>query len=1187
MITRCEEVPSCLSNSDKGVQHEIVNPDHALYPGMDGNLLREHWSSVLTSHPYYCREVVAAADLKKIPKKDRPDLAMEQNVLMTMDPALGYVPRERLERAQREMQKLMDKRAPIAGINWEERGPNNVGGRTRALMFDPNDPLKKKVWAGGVAGGLWYTNDITAASPQWVWVDGFWENIAITTMAFNPANTQEMYAGTGEGWFNLDAVNGGGIWKTTNGGTTWTRLPSTNPGAFDSGSDFHFINKIVIKPNGNIFVATRGYYADAGGIMRSTDGGVNWTRVKSVYNGSGNLYDRAADIEVAANGDLYASFGAFSDGKVFKSTNADNGATGTWTDLSSNVVIGNAQRIELACAPSDANVIYAVAHGGAGDNDVEWFKKSTNGGTSWSSLTIPKLVDNPATHFTRSQAWYDLILAVHPTNPNLVIAGGIDLHRSLDGGTTWTGISHWYGASGKPIVHADQHAIQFRPNNSDQLIFGHDGGVTYSTNAGNSSATPSFTNKSYGYRVTQFYACAMKNSINSNYFIAGSQDNGTQQFQLPQMNDTREVTGGDGGFCHIDQLNSSLQIASYTFNNVFRSLNDGNSFTQILSDNSGWFINPSDFDSARKAFYSAGFDDELVRITNMGITSPTINFFTVNLGGAAISALKVSPYTDAVYLGISNGRIYKVTNASTASPSISRLDNGTLATGGWVSSIDVGGSDSQLLVTYSNYGVTSLWETNNGGTNWNNKEGNLPDMPIRWTIYNPNNRNQVLAATELGVWTTDNFQPGTSGVPVWGPSNTMLANTRCDMLKYRDADKMVAVATHGKGLYTTDIFATTSVADFLANPLSSCSGSLTVSFTDGSLKPNGSWAWDVNSDGVVDYTTRNPQHTYTSPGFYSVTLSVNNNASTVTKEDYILVMNGAPAYSGCNITNTQNLNNGFGIGLYNVTLNSMNNSTPNNDGNYKDYACSYFTSLSPGVTYQMTITTGTANSEGARVYIDYNNNGVFTEINESVGTYPANTQGTRSMFFTVPTSGIVSNTPLRMRVISKFNGIPLDPCDTGLYGQAEDYVVYLKCSTVVTSAANSGVGTLRDVYGCATAGSTITFAAGINPTLTASLLFNKNITLDGNVNANGSPATTVTLNHASNGWRVENGKTVIYKDLSIKAGTISPFYVVQNEGNLTLQNTEIIGTSSTTQLLVNQNTTTSLQILQNVTVKRN
>ena len=119
------------------------------------------------------------------------------------------------------------------------------------------------------------------------------------------------------------------------------------------------------------------------------------------------------------------------------------------------------KKAELACAPSNSNVIYAVAQGGSGSTDVEWFKKSTNGGSTWSVLPIPLMVDASGSHFTRGQSFYDLILAVHPTNQNLVIAGGIDLHRTTNGGTGWTGISHWYGGFGKPEVHADQHAIHF------------------------------------------------------------------------------------------------------------------------------------------------------------------------------------------------------------------------------------------------------------------------------------------------------------------------------------------------------------------------------------------------------------------------------------------------------------------------------------------------------------------------------------------------------------------------------------------------------------------------------------------------------------------------------------------------------------------------------------------------------
>ena len=188
------------------------------------------------------------------------------------------------------------------------------------------------------------------------------------------------------------------------------------------------------------------------------------------------------------------------------------------------------------------------------NNDVAWIKKTTNSGLTWTSLSIPMLVSDGTTHFTRSQAWYDLILQVHPSNANMVIAGGIDLHRTSDGGTTWTGISHWYGGYSKPYVHADQHAIVFRPGNPNEVAFGSDGGVDYSTNAGNTSIVPTFRTRNYYYNVTQFYSVSGVNAAASHEFLAGAQDNGTQSFSLPTSHPTREVTGGDGAFVHIDQL---------------------------------------------------------------------------------------------------------------------------------------------------------------------------------------------------------------------------------------------------------------------------------------------------------------------------------------------------------------------------------------------------------------------------------------------------------------------------------------------------------------------------------------------------------------------------------------------------------------------------------------------------------
>lgn len=1007
------------------------------------------WANMLANHPYSQREIKNEEEWRNIPKADRPDLAYEFEYLRTMDPALGTVPDERLIIASAQMEEFFSEKAAIAGVSWTERGPDNVGGRTRSIMFDPNDATHKKVWAGGVGGGLWYTNDITAATPVWSKVNDFWDNIAITAMAYNPANTQEFYVGTGEGYGANGSQRGSGIWKSTDGGATWTRLVSTDPGAYNSASHFHFIQKIVVKSNGYVFASTRGYFSNTSGIMRSIDGGTTWSRVLNLYTGVGTPYDRGADIEIAANGDLFCSFGLNAPSKVYKSIDANHGATGTWVDLTPSMSpTGNEKRIELACAPSDANVVYAVCSGGSGDNDIEWFKKSTDGGSTWTNLTIPLMVDGTGDHFTRSQAWYNLILAVHPTNANLVIVGGVDLHRTLDGGSTWSGISHWYGGFSKPEVHADQHSIVFRPGFSNELLFGNDGGIYYSTDAGNLAATPTFITKNTGYNITQFYACATKNEVNSHYFLAGAQDNGSQQFTLPQMNSTDEVSGGDGAFCHIDQLNSNIQLTAYTNNTVYRSLDGGASFPQLFSNATGHFINPSDYDSQRKILYCASGDNLLKRVSGIDatITNTDLAVTIGSAGSAQVSTLKVSPYNDVVIFGVENGRVYKFASASTGTPVLTRIDNGTtpITATGWVNSIEIGADDNQILVTYSNYGVISVWETTDGGTNWYSKEGNLPDMPIRCAIYNPDNRNQVLMATELGVWSTDNFQPGTAAAPIYGPCNTGLAHTRCDMLKYRAADKVVVVATHGRGLYTTDIFATSSVADFTATPNQTCSGSLDVQFIDGSLKPNGSWEWDVDNNGTIDYTTQNPSHTYSSPGLYAVKLTINSGAATITKDNLILVQNSEPTVcTGCSFSGNSNPSNTAGIGIYRFALGSIDNSTSHNNAEYNNYCCSHWTPLELNTMYNVTVRTGTANNEAANVYIDYNDNGSF-EAGELVVAFPANKDGTRTLSFTTPPSGVVLDKGLRLRVVSKFSSAPTTACNTGTYGQAEDYTVYFK-----------------------------------------------------------------------------------------------------------------------------------------------
>lgn len=729
-------------------------------------------------------------------ERDRPDLAILHEIEITKDPALGYVPRERLLKAMEETERIRRElqggtRAAIANILWEERGPTNVSGRTRVAHFDLNDPTSKTVWAGSVGGGLWKTTDITAANPQWTAINDYFSNLAVCSFAQDPASPNNLYFGTGEGWFNADAIRGLGIWKSSDGGNTWAQLASTN------NSTFHYVQKMAVDAVGNVYACTR-----SGGLRRSTDGGTTWAAILANGTGGGNN-SNCTDFEIASNGDFYAGF---TNGTIYKST--DNGTT--WTNLT--LPAGTKNRMELGCAPNNASVVYCIYDNGSGGS----FMRTTDGGATWTTPTSPQMCDQGTlTEFTRTQSWYDLAIAVDPNNANAVFIGGVDGLKSTDGGSTWTQVSSWVGSTSCPgitvnsYVHADHHVYAFAPGSSTRLIMGTDGGIFYTNNATQTNPTMEF--KSVDYNVTQFYACDIHPAANSNYFLAGAQDNGSQQFTAMGLGATSEVTGGDGCFCHIDQDNANVQITSYVYQNYYVSSNGGNSFS-ALSGSGGSFVNPTDLDDANNILYASRGNNAYSRATVPGSSSMTD--VTVAAFSGTPRAITVSPNTNhRVFFGTSSGRVVRVDAANTATPTATHINSGAGMPGASVSAIAVEvGNDDHLLVTYSNYGVNSAWETTNGGTNWTSIEGNLPDMPIRWIIFSPLNNDMALVATETGVWTTDNLNGNST---VWGPSVDGLANVSTYMLQYRASDNLIAAATHGRGLYTTQSFAPFNYLTFL------------------------------------------------------------------------------------------------------------------------------------------------------------------------------------------------------------------------------------------------------------------------------------------------------------------------------------------------------------------------------------
>ncbi|MDO8367427.1 MAG: T9SS type A sorting domain-containing protein [Saprospiraceae bacterium] len=719
----------------------------------------------------------------------------EQEFLMTRDPATNSIPRDRLLAAYHIAQ---EKRAQMAQtetaipIYWQERGPDNVGGRTRGLLIDANDATGRTVWAAGVSGGLWHTTNIDAGTPTWVESDDFFENLNITTMAQDPSTPALMYFGTGEQGFANGIERGLGIWNSSDGGANWDFLPFT----FGNG-DFNNVNKIVVDNNGDIYAGT------GTGIFRSTDGGGNFLR--SLPN-VGN----AQDVEVAANGDIYASLRTAG---IFRFRNNN------WATLTSPNFPASFNRIEMACAPGNGNVVYAAFE--AADGSCAAVCVSTDGGNNW--------VQTASTPSVGTISWYCFILAIDPNNTNRVWLGAQSLVHSNDGGASWVG----YGA-----VHADHHAIVYQAGNSNNMVFGNDGGIYRSTNG--AAGAPSLTPKNKTYNVTQFYANALHPTAGSNYILGGTQDNGTRRFNGAGLNDTDEPTGNDGAFCFIDQDNPNIQITGSQTRWFFQSTNGGASFSEFLAataQTTHLFITPADYDDAANILYYSDVTNSLGRVSNFGgalnFTTETITGF----GGGQASAISVSPNTaNRVFVGTTNGNLVRIDNAHqngmiTVTDLNSPISN-------YISCIAIeDGNDNHIIVTQSNYGTNSVWETTNGGGNWVDLDNDLPDLPVRWAMFHPFDADKVVLATELGVWSTDDL----NGVNTeWWPTNNFgLANVRVDMLQYRSSDHLVAAATHGRGMYTTDYFSL----------LNTCVPSLNVA---GAVLPGIYMAEDfITSNGVI------------------------------------------------------------------------------------------------------------------------------------------------------------------------------------------------------------------------------------------------------------------------------------------------------------------------------------------------
>jgi photosystem II stability/assembly factor-like uncharacterized protein len=756
---------------------------------------------------------------------DEPQMASLQDFLQTVDPVLQRVPIERLHKAYNDL-KAAEGNATLKDgypLQWDIV-PSNMGGRTRTIMYDPNSINGNKVWAGSVTGGLWYNNNITSPSSSWVPVDDFWPSLAISSITFDPNNTQTFYVGTGEAFtakmiYRESSGVGYGIYKSDDGGQSWQQIPSTVM--------WKYVTDIEVRDENGSSVIYAGvssgvYHGDqqsepTDGLYRSTNGGSTWTQVLPDIIGSDKPY-AAADIEITAGNQILVG--------TMPNLAGEGGATilssyqgiaETWTVFDDYVSIIGADpdmnipnRVMLASAPSNPDVAYALLDAGYVNSDNgyvytqgRYILRTDDAGSSWVSKPIPTGGD----YYWATIGWHALTAAVDPNDADALYIGGLDVYKSVNGGDNWTQVSDWrymYYGGGDLYVHADIHDIDFKPGSSDELVVTSDGGVFYTADA--QSMAPPFQEKNLGYSSLQFYSCGINSTTGTEEYIGGLQDNGTLYYTGTPLTIFSMIDGGDGAYCFIDQTQPQYMISSVYYNQ-YSLWQNGEYYASMADWSSGTFVSAADYDYNSKILFANACSfggaqaNQVLRIKGIP-NNISGSFLNLNTGLTVYySALEYSPHspsgTSTFYAGSLSGRLFRVTNAQ-ATPQVTEITGASFPEGA-ISCIAIGGSDDTLLVTFSNYGVSSVWQTYDGGSSWEDKEANLPDFPVRWALYHPSSAKYAMLATELGIWTTSNLdEPGT----IWTQDIAGLANVRVDMLQMRESDYTVIAATHGRGLAT-------------------------------------------------------------------------------------------------------------------------------------------------------------------------------------------------------------------------------------------------------------------------------------------------------------------------------------------------------------------------------------------------
>ena len=724
---------------------------------------------------------------------DNPTARLDWERARYADPATGRIP-DGIRTAELAFAATLPTAAGSAAArtsDWTLRGPLRLGGRTRALAVDV--AADDVVLAGGVSGGMWRSED---GALTWTKTTGPLQLQSVTALVQDtrPGRTDRWYYGTGE--FRANSASGDGapyrgdgLFTSDDGGRSWLPLDATVSGTPGTSDPFDYVWNLAVDPSN--LTQDEVYAATWRGIYRSADGGGSWTRVLPLGSG-------ASDVAVAPDGTVYATLQ-----QPDAYWRSDDGVT--WTSITPPDLPGGQNRTVVAVAPSDPDRVYFLGDHAASYSSLNtvFYAYDAAAGTFENRSANLMAATGGIQHYIQ----YCIGLAVHPFEPDVVYAAGVTTYRADDAFATANVVGLGDG-------HADNHTFAFT-SDAASLFLASDGGVHRTTAP--LSSTLSWADRNLGYTTSQFYDLALDPLPAGDRLAGGLQDNGSWLARSADPNDWRQIQGGDGAYsaftANASQLIVSFQngeMRRHTFNTAGNTL----SVVDVKPPTSGFqFIHPFDIDPVGlQKLYTFTANDVWLHpdIAKPAYAQSAWQTIQNEVAGTIASVTAAHVPSDRLWVGTTTGRLYRMDDVFSSAPVIEQVDPDAFPPGTIVHVATHPTDPGEIVVSFSNYGVVSLWHSADGGTTWTAVAGTLEENPdgtgagpsVRAAGILPTPGGPVYyAATSAGVYSTTALD-GDGTVWVLEAPDT-IGYLVVDDLEIRHADGVVAVATHGGGMFST------------------------------------------------------------------------------------------------------------------------------------------------------------------------------------------------------------------------------------------------------------------------------------------------------------------------------------------------------------------------------------------------